>query len=219
MKIIPVIHHLTQQLTLENAQLCSEVGAYGVFLISMNGDNNDIPMLAKTIKGRYPHLKVGFNLLGYNAIDALEIALTYDLDMTWSDNPIVTSKKMAVEALEIKEMLFGKNHIFFNSVAFKYQQEEKNPGLAAKNSMMLDFIPTTSGDATGVAANMDKVIAMKEEISNYPLAIASGLDPLNVTNYIPYIEYGLVATGISKSFHELDKDLTNLIIQKTNEIK
>lgn len=215
MKIIPVIHHIRDELTLQNADICSKAGAYGVFLISMTGDNENIPKLSQTIKSKYPHLKVGFNLLGYTAIETLNLAITLNLDMTWSDNAIVNSKKMAIEALEIKEILAGKNHMFFNSVAFKYQQEEKNPGLAAKNSMMLNFIPTTSGEATGVAANLEKIITMKQELGEYPLAIASGLTPDNIEQYIPYIEYGLVATGISKSFHELDEHLTQLIIKKT----
>ncbi|MCD8309993.1 MAG: hypothetical protein LUB83_02070 [Prevotellaceae bacterium] len=38
------------------------------------------------------------------------------------------------------------------------------------------------------------------------LAIASGITPQNVTDYLPYVDYYLVATGISDSFTEINPD-------------
>jgi predicted TIM-barrel enzyme len=215
MKIIPVIHHLTTELTLENAKICAEENAFGVFLISMTCENEDLPMLAKIIKGQYPKLKVGINLLGKSAISSLDMSQVFDLDMTWSDNPIITSSGIGEEASYIKSILKGKEHMFFNSVAFKYQKSDGNPGLAAELSKVCGFIPTTSGKATGSAADLAKIIQMKSAIGEYPLAVASGLDPENITGYLDYLEYGLVATGISKTFHELDQDKLRLIIQKS----
>lgn len=216
MKIIPVIHHLTNQLTLDNAKLCSEKNAFGIFLISMTAENQDLPMLAKAIKAKYPNLKVGINLLGQTAIDSLETSLVFDLDMTWSDNAIVTSSGITKEAKDIQIILSGKNHLFFNSVAFKYQVVDNNPGLAAKYSKEIGFIPTTSGSATGKAADLSKVQTMKQSLEDYPLAIASGLTPDNVMEYTPYIEYGLVATGISSDFHTLNPMKTESIIKQTS---
>jgi hypothetical protein len=166
MKIIPVIHHLSNQLTLDNAKLCSEKNAFGIFLISMTADNQDLPMLAKAIKAKYPNLKVGLNKLGQAAIDSLETSLVFDLDMTWSDNAIVTSSGITKEANEIQTMLKNKNHLFFNSVAFKYQAVDNNPGLAAKYSKEIGFIPTTSGSATGKAADLSKIKNMKQALGD-----------------------------------------------------
>jgi len=215
MKIIPVIHHLTNELTMSNAKICSDEGAYGVFLISMTADNEDLPMLAKAIKGKYPNLKVGINLLGKKAIDAVEISKLFELDMTWADNPIITSSGVSEEAIDIKCMIKGTDHMFFNSVAFKYQKSDSNPGIAAELSINCGFIPTTSGKATGSAANIEKIKEMKLAIGQSPLAVASGLDPENVVIYLDYLDYGLVATGISKDFHELDQDKLKLIIART----
>jgi predicted TIM-barrel enzyme len=215
MKIIPVIHHLTNELSFENARMCAEENAYGLFLISMTADNDDLPMLAKVIKAKYPKLKVGVNLLGETAINSLDISKTMGLDMTWSDNPIITSYGISEEAIEIKSMLNGTEHMFFNSVAFKYQKSELNPGIAADLSKKCGFIPTTSGKATGSAADLNKIMQMKTAIGNYPLAVASGLDPENVVNYLNYLDYGLVATGISKDFHELDQEKLRLIINRS----
>jgi hypothetical protein len=215
MKIIPVIHHLSNELTLLNAKMCAEEKAYGLFLISMTAHNEDLPMLAKTIKARYPELKVGINLLGQTAIDSAETSLVFNLDMTWSDNPVVTSTTVTDEARAISAMIKDKNHMFFNSVAFKYQKTESNPGEAASLSKELGFIPTTSGKATGKAAELEKIAKMKAAIGEAPLAVASGLDPENIYDYLDYLEYGLVATGISKDFHELDQDKLRLILQRS----
>jgi hypothetical protein len=215
MKIIPVIHHLNNDLSFENARMCAEENAYGIFLISMTCDNDDLPMLAKVIKGKYPKLKVGINLLGQTAIDSLDTSKTMGLDMTWSDNPIITSSCVSEEAIDIKNMLDGTKHMFFNSVAFKYQKSDTNPGFAADLSKKCGFIPTTSGKGTGSAAELNKVMQMKAVIGDYPLAVASGLDPENIVSYLDYLEYGLVATGISKNFHEFDQDKLKLIIKNS----
>ena len=62
MKIIPVIHHIDEQTTLRNADLCSKHNAFGLFLISMEGNNDGLCALAKRIKITFPNLKVGVNL-------------------------------------------------------------------------------------------------------------------------------------------------------------
>ena len=38
------------------------------------------------------------------------------------------------------------------------------------------------------------------------LGIASGVTPENAYQYFPYVDAILLATGISRSFHELDND-------------
>ncbi len=215
MKIIPVIHHINQELTFKNADICAESGAFGVFLISMDGINEDLPTLAKKIKEQHPKLKVGFNLLGKNPLEAVKISIGYNLDMTWSDYNIVTSKRIHNQSQIISNIIKKSSHMFFNSVAFKYQPIEDNPGKAALLSTEFGFTPTTSGVSTGVAADISKIKSMKEAIGINPLAIASGLTPFNVMEYNNSIEFGLVSTGISKSFHELDEDLTKQIVQLT----
>ena len=45
---------------------------------------------------------------------------------------------------------------------------------------------------------------MRQALGTFPLALASGVTPENVTDYLPFVDCFLVATGISKSFTELD---------------
>lgn len=215
MKIIPVIHHVDSKLTLEQAKIVSDSKAFGIFLISMTGDNEHLPMLAKVIKARYPHLKLGTNLLGNTALETVKINLDFELDMSWSDEPIIHGDKISPEANEISNLVKNK-HLFFNSVAFKYQKEDPNPKQATLNSYNLGFIPTTSGQATGKAADMGKISNMASVLAQRTLGIASGLTPKNVFSYVPYVEYGLVSTGISKNFHEIEPTLLNQIIENSN---
>ncbi len=215
MKIIPVIHHIDSNTTLEQAKLISEHNCFGLFLISMTGENEDLPMLAKTIKGRYPHIKTGINLLGNTALESVKISLDFNLDMTWSDEPILHGDKISPEAINISELIKNSNHLFFNSVAFKYQKIDPKPEVSTLNSYNLGFIPTTSGEATGKAANLDKISMMAEGLQVKKMGLASGLTPENIKEYVPYIEYGLVSTGISKNFHEIDPSLLDLIMKNS----
>lgn len=215
MKIIPVIHHKDEALSFKNAQVCAENKVYGIFLISMDGDNLGLSALAKRIKNTFPDLNVGVNHLGYSAIDSIYENLNYSLDMTWSDNPIVTGESIAVEAEKIANEIHNTSHMFFNSVAFKYQKAEKNISQAVLNSKSLQFIPTTSGLGTGKAADLGKLKVMKDALNSYPLGIASGLTPDNVKEYVPFIEYGLVATGISEDFYTFDSIKLKKIIENS----
>lgn len=217
MKIIPVIHHINEELTIKNAQLCFENNVYGLFIISMEGNNDGLSALAKKIKNKFSILKIGVNHLGYSSIESVYEGLNYSLDMIWSDEPIVTSYEIKEEAYKIEKELKNSSLKFFNSVAFKYQAEEKNIEKAVSNSKNLGFIPTTSGQATGVAAEVEKIQKMKKELGNYSLAIASGLTPENIHTYNKMIEYGLVATGISKSFYEFDEKKLKDILKKSND--
>lgn len=215
MKIVPVIHHVDEKLSMYNAEMCAKNNAYGLFVISMEGDNLGLAALAKRIKNSFPQLKVGINLLGYTAIESIYEGLNYSLDMTWSDSPVVTGSSISNEAKLIQKELNATEHLFFNSVAFKYQRVEKDVAQAVLNSQSLGFIPITSGEATGKAADLSKLKTMKEALKDYPLGIASGLTPDNVFEYIPFIEYGLVATGISKDFHTFDEFKLKDIIKNT----
>ena len=45
-----------------SSDLCSKHNAFGLFLISMEGNNDGLCALAKRIKITFPNLKVGVNL-------------------------------------------------------------------------------------------------------------------------------------------------------------
>lgn len=74
-------------------------------------------------------------------------------------------------------------------------------------------VVTTSGPGTGKAAAVEKIRTMKEALGDFPLAIASGITPENVSDYLPYADCFLVATGISRNFEQLDPARTHALVE------
>ena len=164
--------------------------------------------IAQDIKALHPKLKVGVNFLGWKAERALEESLAAGLDATWTDSPEVDSSGCCAPADSIAKTLDqNPGHLFFGSVAFKYQPDEPNPPLAALNAAKLGMIPTTSGSATGSPPSANKLSSMKSALGTGPLAAASGIDPSNVGVLGAHLTHILVSTGISSSFHSFDQDL------------
>lgn len=208
-KIIPVIHYENDEQALRNANIAFGTGCDGVFLIEMSGNNRPLPLIAKVIKTRHPDKLVGMNLLGVDPADAIAINIAAGMDMTWTDVPLTHSAydpwEWAQSAREAMVRDYG--HQLFSGVAFKHQREEPNPALSALKAIELGFIPTTSGPATGVAAEASKIADLRQAIGpDSPLAIASGITPENAGEFAPFLSHILVATGVCSSFYEFDAE-------------
>lgn len=96
------------------------------------------------------------------------------------------------------------NCLYFGGVAFKYQRHVEDFESACRVATRYMDVVTTSGPGTGHAAEVEKIRRMKAALGVIPLAIASGVTPENVADYLPHADCFLVATGISRSFTELD---------------
>jgi predicted TIM-barrel enzyme len=75
-------------------------------------------------------------------------------------------------------------------------------------------IVTTSGSGTGQSAHVDKIRSMKRAIDPFPLAVASGITPENVPQYLPISDCFLVATSISLSWSELDPERVATLVSR-----
>lgn len=204
--VLPVVHHLEDQLTLQQAMIALLHGADGVFLISHGGDNAALPPLAAMLKAVRPEALIGINLLGEGAREAFEVGLAAGLDMVWTDTPGITSAGISHAAHMISGDIghYTSAPLFFASVAFKYQPMELNPAKAALRAANLGMVPTTSGTATGSAPELEKIRSMSEALNGGPLAVASGMTPENVHDFLPYVTHYLVATGVSLDAHHFD---------------
>lgn len=207
--IIPVIHHADDRQAIRNGVLALEAGCDGVMLIQMEGDNARLPSVARVLKGLWPNRLVGINFLGMDPVESIRANIANGLDMTWTDEQLTHSSLAPWDdasdvALELSR---SDGHLLFAGVAFKHQRPEPDPATAVRKAVDLGFVPTTSGTATGIAADIGKIRDLRAEIGqDVPLAIASGITPENVADYAPYLSHILVATGISASFHEIDID-------------
>lgn len=59
---------------------------------------------------------------------------------------------------------------------------------------------------------------MKQALGDTPLAIASGITPENVADYLPHADSFLVATGISRSFTELDPVRVQALVDQVRSV-
>lgn len=206
-EIWPVIHLSTPELAYRNAEIAAACGCSGVVVIHMDGRDDEIDAVAVEIKTRIPALKVGANYLTLPAHLALKRSVALGLDATWADAPGVRSEGIDEAMQQALQPLLQANpkHLFFGSVAFKYQPVDADPPAAARNALALGMIPTTSGMATGVAPESSKLAGMRAAIGDAPLAVASGITADNATELGRFLTHILVSTGISKSFHEFDE--------------
>lgn len=199
-KVFPVIHYETVRQALDNAAIAERCGCPGVFLISMDGRDDELDQAIMAVKFRFTGLKVGGNFLSLGPLEALQRCLDLEIDATWTDKPGVTSAGANADAHAIRDLLLANpEHAFFGSVAFKYQAPERDPAKAALNAFELGMIPTTSGAATGVAVDTTKLATMKGALGAAPLALASGVSPENAHLFIPHVDYFLVSTHISET--------------------
>lgn len=213
--IIPVIHYADGDQALRNARRAFDAGCEGILLIHMEGMNRLLPASAAEIRRQWPDRLIGINHLGMDVADALEANIALGLDMTWTDEqPTHTSLDPWTEADGLHEKLtHAPGHVLFTGVAFKHQRYEPHPARSAFEAVRRGFIPTTSGPATGVAAEVETVMSIRQDLGpNAPLAIASGMTPENVGAFAPLLSHILVATGVSSSFHEFDETLLRAFV-------
>ena len=86
-QVWPVIHFDTPASAYRNAAIAAHCGCTGVFLIHMDGLDDQLDPVAVEIKRRHPELKVGINYLTLPAPVALVRSLSLGLDATWTDTP------------------------------------------------------------------------------------------------------------------------------------
>jgi hypothetical protein len=215
-KVIPVIHFEDHKQALRNARLAFRLGADGVFLIHMSCHDLELDEPAQAIKAEFPERFVGTNRLSMDPQTAIRRDFALGLDGTWADRCGINTDRMGDTASIIAALKEVRTHnpdfAFFGSVAFKGQRRENDPAQAALLAHHCGFIATTSGPGTGIPADFEKLDSMRRALGDNPLAIASGVDPDNVAAHLRYVTHILVATGISKSFHEFDEDKLERLI-------
>lgn len=207
-RVWPVIHVQDLPTALSNAAIAVEAGAHGVFLIQMEGQDHLLDPIASEITQAFPSLVLGVNYLSMEGDKALVRALHHGYHATWTDNPGVRSDIVHERADAVRERLnHHPDHEFFASVAFKYQPVDPNPPHAARQALALGMVPTTSGTATGVAPDIEKLAGIRALIGPHArLAVASGVTPENAALMAPFVTDFLVATGIGQDFYTFDPD-------------
>ena len=169
--VLPVVHPLGLTEALASVEVAYAAGAKGVFTINQGMNDGEVLALVREIWRRYPALWVGVNLLGHSPANALRDALDTcgRIDGIWSDNALVDERAAdqtaAAELVEARRAR-GWTGLYFGGVAFKYQREVAADALGRASVVAMSYMDVvcTSGPGTGKAADVAKVIAMREAI-------------------------------------------------------
>ena len=108
----------------------------------------------------------------------------------------------------------GWDGLYFGGVAFKYQRHVNRLEVVAQVATRFMDVVTTSGSGTGSAPDREKIFRMKASIDDRPLAIASGISPDNVGDYLDIADCFLVATSLLiPGTEDFDKSRVKDLIQ------
>lgn len=210
--LLIVVHAESVPQVQRNVAIARANGADGVFLINHKVTVKELERCYLCARDKHPDFWIGLNFLGLRSGLAIDL-VSQDPSVSglWLDDIGITDENIRNPVVLLAKTLrswqrerHGEHALIFGGVAFKYQKPVRNVALVAELAAPCVDVVTTSGEATGVAASVEKIRTMKEAIGSAPLAIASGITPENVGRYLEHADCFLVATGVSDSHAELN---------------
>ena len=223
--ILPVIHVIDHDQTASNIETLVDAGVSGCFLINHDfGVDRFLPII-RSIRSCYTDFWIGLNFLAVTGRDAFPVlaALAKQgcrIDAYWADDARINEcEDQQIEADEIQNIRqkTGWNGLYFGGTAFKKQREvhPTDYGKSAQIAGGFMDVVTTSGIATGNAAEISKIATFRSALPDTPIALASGITPENAANY-KMVDCFMVATGINiaDDFYNIDPaKLSSLILK------
>ncbi len=211
---LPVIHVEDEMQACKNARIAAEEGADGVFLINHSISHQRLVLCYDSVRQARPGFWIGLNCLdlGRRALGVIP----HEVVGLWTDNAGAGEEWMPGyspgDFTRSRERI-GWEGLYFGGVAFKHQRVLMDAAEEAALAVPHVDVITTSGVSTGSAPDVEKIRRMRAAIGDHALAIASGITPENVHEYLPYANAFLVATGVSDSFTELSRERVRLFAE------
>ena len=227
--VLPVIHVRDAAQAGRNAGVAIESGAQGVFLINHDFAHEELVPILGEVRARFPSLWLGVNFLAVTGRDAFPVlgrlqAEGVEVDAYWADDARIDERVATDEQSEAREIAAareasGWTGLYFGGTAFKKQRPvatADHETAARVATGWMDAV-TTSGVATGKAADRAKIAAFRRGCGDAPLALASGVTPENAAGYAPDVDAMLVATGINRAgdFYEIDPERLRRLLAVT----
>lgn len=218
--LLTVVHAESQEQVERNIKIAFESGADGAFLVNHRIGFDLLLKIYESVRCQYPDFWIGLNFLDLTASESLNI-VPDDASGLWVDDAGIYEDRnnpaqIAYMNWNVRSWNKDWRGLYFGGVAFKYQRKVSNLALAAKCAMPYMDVITTSGDATGYAPEIEKILKIRETIGDFPLAIASGISASNVGDYLDLANCFLVATSISDSFTELNPQKIDKLLKAMN---
>ncbi len=216
--VLPVIHVLDNVQAEKNARLAFEAGCPGIFLINHDFSYPEFLPIIRHVRQQFRDLWIGVNFLAATGKIAFPILADLQnegvrVDAYWADDARIDERQdidNQNEATEIQAIRrqCGWGGLYFGGTAFKKQREVDPSGYSKSATLACDLmdVVTTSGIATGHSADICKIQTFRNACGDTPLALASGITPENVSEYLPYVDGVLVSTGINikGDFYNID---------------
>lgn len=215
---LTVVHVRDDAQAVANVEFARDAGADGVFLINHGMGHQNLLSIAGRIAAADSAFFVGVNCLDLPA-EAVFSRLPEGVHGVWTDNAGINSgDEYAAPRIRAAQLASGWDGLHVGGVAFKYQPLAGTAADAARCAIDYVDVITTSGPGTGKPPLVGKIEAMRSAIGDHPLAIASGITPENVGDYLPLVDCFLVATGISENFHDLDPERVRMLASRIGDI-
>jgi len=214
--ILPVIHVESLDQALRNCHVARHGGCDGVFLINHGLAYPKLLAMHHEVFTEFPEWWIGVNCLDLHPWDVFD-KLSEEVAGLWVDNAHIDERveqQETADRINTARERSGWSGLYFGGVAFKYQRHVDHLERAATLARQYVDVVTTSGPGTARAANVKKIQALKRALGPFPLAIASGITPANVPQYLDIADCFLVASGISQSWTELDPQLVGKLVTR-----
>jgi predicted TIM-barrel enzyme len=224
--ILPVIHTLDSAQAMKNIRVAMRAGAQGVFLINHDFDYEQLLPILSEVRQAYPALWLGVNFLAVTGKDAFPVLGYLQkqgilIDAYWADDARVDERvehqAEAEEILSVKQAT-GWAGLYFGGTAFKKQREVAPADYALSAGIACRFmdVVTTSGAATGEAAELDKIRTFRQACADNAIAVASGVTAENISDYALLVDAILIATGINyeNDFYNIDPAKLNSVLER-----
>ncbi len=197
-RLFVVIHTLTNGLAhvIGETQVAKDAGADGIFLIpdyakgNLKATTEDQHAYVSALKDTFKDFLIGVNFLRH--LPEIESKI-------YSIQPDLLQNDLSSLELQRDRL---PNTEFFCSVAFKYSQNVNLTGERLQqhcnNVSNICDVPTTSGDATGVSADFEKIREIRSYLApTKRLGLASGVTKENLRSYLKEgVTDFLVATSL-----------------------
>ncbi len=228
--VIPVIHVLDADQTARNIDIALDAGVAGVFLINHDFSVELFLPIVRAIRKRYPALWIGLNFLAVTGEHAFPVLGDlqeegFRIDAYWADDACIDEKVSLQDQEHASRIQQARkesqwNGLYLGGTCFKKQREvdPKDYGVAAELATHFMDGVCTSGIATGMEADTDKIKLFRERIGEHVLALASGITPENAYDYLQ-VDCFMVATGINLDgdFYNIDKHKLDRLLAITND--
>lgn len=225
--VLPVIHVLDTEQTLENIRILIGEGAAGCFLINHDFAVDAFLPIIEVSRAKHPGLWMGINFLAVTGREAFPqladlAAEGCPVDAYWADDARIDERTAPQpEAEAITAARAGWEGLYFGGTAFKKQRPVADADLptAARIAAHHMDVVTTSGSATGIEAEDTKIATFRAAIGDRPLALASGVTPENARRY-GAVDAFLVATGINREgdFYRIDPARLAALMRVTRKL-